>query len=181
MRTSAVRLALLLSMLGCRGDRHQPGEKPAEAPAAEPAPSGARVPASFVELARRLNPSVVTVRTSARVAVDRGLFRMPAEVDLALGSGFVFDDAGHILTNQHVLAEASDVHVVLYAGTELPARVVGVDEDSDLGILAVDRSGGRLVPAPLGDSDAVEVGEWVLAIGSPFGLDHSVTAGIVSA
>jgi serine protease Do len=176
MRTSAARLALLFSILGCDA-RPQREEKPREtAP-----PAVQRLPASFVELARRLNPSVVVVRTSARVAVDRGWYRMPEEVDQTLGTGFVIDDAGHILTNNHVLAAASDVRVSLYDGTELPARVVGRDEDSDLGILEVDPRGRKLTPAPLGDSDALEVGEWVLAIGNPFGLDHSVTAGIVSA
>jgi serine protease Do len=169
-------LALVLAIAGCH-DRPAHEAKPADAAA----PSGARLPASFIELARRLMPSVVTVRTSQRVVVDRGLYRMPADVDLALGTGFVVDGEGHILTNHHVIAEASDVRVVLHDGTELPARVVGRDEDSDLAVLAVTSQAHELVPVPLGDSDAIEVGEWVLAIGSPFGLDYSVTAGIISA
>ncbi len=176
MCTSAVRLALLFLMFGCR-ERPEREAKPRETPP----PAAARGPASFVELAHRLNPSVVTVRTSARVAVDRGFYRMPDGVEEALGAGIILDGAGHILTNHHVVAAASDVRVSLYDGTELPAKVVGLDEDSDLGVLAVDPRGHGLVPAPLGDSDALEVGEWVLAIGTPFGLDHSVTAGIVSA
>ena len=177
MRRSASSLLAVALLLGaCKGREEQRGEPPSVLPAGE-----GQLATSFVELAQRLGPSVVTVRTSARVATRRGWFRMPEEVELALGAGIVIDRDGHILTNNHVLEAASDVTVVLDDGTELPARIVGGDEDSDLGVLKVEPKGHPLVPAILGDSDRTEVGEWVLASGNPFGLERSVTAGIVSA
>jgi len=176
MRRSASSLLAAALLLGaCKGREEKPADQPV-LPTEEGKPA-----VSFVELAQRLSPSVVTVRTSAPVATRRGWFRMPEEVELALGAGIVIDKDGHILTNNHVLAAASDVTVVLDDGIELTAQIVGGDEDSDLGILKIDAKGHPLVPAILGNSDKTEVGEWVLAIGNPFGLERSVTAGIVSA
>jgi serine protease Do len=95
------------------------------------------------------------------------------------GSGFVYDDKGHILTNNHVVAEAEKITVTFYDGTESPATVVGRDPKSDVAVIKVDNTGYK--PALRGKSNKLRVGEWVLAFGSPFGLDQSVTAGIVSA
>lgn len=96
------------------------------------------------------------------------------------GSGVIIDSDGYILTNNHVIQQASAIHLKLSDGRTLrQCEVVGVDPLTDLAVLKVDADG--LVAAPWGDSDLLEVGDWVLAVGNPFGLDRSVTAGIVSA
>ncbi len=97
----------------------------------------------------------------------------------SLGSGFIISSDGYILTNQHVVEDADKIIVRLSDRRELEAEVVGIDELTDLALLKIDAEG--LPAAKIGDSDEVKPGQWVLAIGSPFGFDHSVTAGIVSA
>ena len=97
----------------------------------------------------------------------------------SLGSGFIISSDGYILTNNHVVADADEIIVRLSDRSELEAKLVGADPRSDVALLKVDGNG--LPTVPLGKSDSLKVGEWVLAIGSPFGFDHSVTAGIVSA
>jgi len=96
-----------------------------------------------------------------------------------LGTGVIVSEDGYILTNNHVVSGADEVTVTLSDDRRLTAEVVGTDDKSDIAVLKVDAE--RLVPAELGDSDSMKVGEWVLAIGSPFGLNQTVTAGIVSA
>ena len=102
--------------------------------------------------------------------------RRPAQ---SLGSGFIIEASGVILTNAHVVKDAESITVRLQDKRELPAKVLGMDERSDVAVLKIEASG--LPVARLGNSDQVEVGEWVLAIGSPFGLDFTATQGIVSA
>jgi S1-C subfamily serine protease len=99
----------------------------------------------------------------------------------ALGSGFVIDKAGHIVTNYHVVEGANEVTVSFSNRDTVKAEVVGTDPSTDLAVLRVDTSAVALTPLPLGDSDAVRVGDPVVAIGNPFGLDRTVTSGIVSA
>lgn len=103
----------------------------------------------------------------------------PGESGRGIGSGFIISDDGYVMTNAHVVNDASEVMVTLDDRRQLPATIVGIDESTDIALLKVDASG--LPAAELGDSDEVDVGEWVLAIGSPFGLDHTATQGIVSA
>jgi S1-C subfamily serine protease len=97
------------------------------------------------------------------------------------GSGFVIDKQGHVVTNQHVVATAESVNVTMRDGSRYDATVVGSDPSTDLAVIKVDAPASKLTPLGLGDSTAVRVGDAVIAIGSPFGLDGTVTAGIVSA
>jgi S1-C subfamily serine protease len=99
----------------------------------------------------------------------------------ALGSGFVIDKAGHIVTNYHVIQGADEIRVSFSNRDTVEAQLVGTDPSTDLAVLQVDTSANALTPLPLGDSDKVEVGDPVVAIGNPFGLDRTVTSGIVSA
>jgi putative serine protease PepD len=99
----------------------------------------------------------------------------------AQGSGFVFDEDGHIVTNQHVVAGSSSISVSFWNGVELPAQLVGTDPSTDLAVVRVDASPSLLEPVQLGDSSTVRVGDSVLALGSPFGLEGTLTSGIVSA
>lgn len=103
----------------------------------------------------------------------------PGRSGRGIGSGFIISEDGYVVTNAHVVDDASEVLVTLDDRRQLPATVVGVDESTDIALLKVEAEG--LPTAELGDSDDVAVGEWVLAIGSPFGLDHTATQGIVSA
>ncbi len=99
----------------------------------------------------------------------------------AQGSGFVYDTDGHVITNQHVVDGAESVSVKFANGKTYPATVVGTDPSTDLAVIDVDAPASALKPLELADSSAVEVGDGVIAIGSPFGLDQTVTTGIVSA
>jgi S1-C subfamily serine protease len=99
----------------------------------------------------------------------------------AQGSGFVFDENGHIVTNQHVVAGSSSVSVSFWNGVELAAELVGTDPSTDLAVVRVDAPRSLLEPLSLGDSSVVRVGDSVLALGSPFGLEGTLTSGIVSA
>jgi putative serine protease PepD len=121
----------------------------------------------------------VTVRTVA------GASPFPngggSESATAQGSGFVYDTAGHVVTNQHVVDGAQSVTVTLWNGTRYSATVVGTDASTDLAVLKIDAPASALQPLALGDSADVAVGDGVVAIGSPFGLEETVTSGIVSA
>ena len=123
----------------------------------------------FSDLAAQVSPAVVSVT----VRQDGGNGE-------ARGSGFIIDPDGTVVTNNHVVEGAGKVSITLNDGTELPAKVVGTDKRSDLAVLHVD-AGHKLPSLQLGDSDTVRPGQWVVAIGNPFGLGGTVTAGIVSA
>ena len=99
----------------------------------------------------------------------------------ATGSGFVIDDEGHVLTNQHVVDNATNVTVRFPNGDEVGARVVGADASSDVAVLELDSIPSSVTPVKLGSSESLEIGDLVVAIGSPFGLEGTVTSGIVSA
>lgn len=108
-------------------------------------------------------------------------FQVPPREERGLGSGFIISADGYILTNEHVINGASKITVTVQGFAEpLPAQVIGADYDLDLAVLKVDA--GKALPAlKLGDSDQIKVGNWVIAIGNPFGLDHTVTVGVISA
>ena len=166
------------------------------------APALARpAPDSFADLAARLLPTVVNIATSQTLKAPPpadmpslppgsplgDLFKnflnphgnAPRHVT-SLGSGFIIDPSGYIVTNNHVIEDADQITVTLNDGTSLPARVVGRDTKTDLALLKVNPK--KPLPAThFGDSDKARVGDWVMAIGDPFGLGSTVTAGIVSA
>jgi serine protease Do len=163
--------------------------------AARPAPD------SFADLAAKLLPTVVNIATSQTLKAPpraqmpnvppgsplEDLFKnflgpdgeKPRHVT-SLGSGFIIDPAGFIVTNNHVIENSDQVTITLYDGTSLMAKIVGRDTKTDLALLKVVPK--KPLPAThFGDSDKIRIGDWVMAIGDPFGLGSTVTAGIVSA
>ena len=156
----------------------------------------------FTALVKEVSPSVVNISTTTVVKGmdpnDRfmGPFREFFGEDFfekffgdvpqrefkqrSLGSGFIIDKEGYILTNNHVVEKASAIKVRLKDGKEYDAKIVGRDSKTDIAVIKISTKNGVSV-ATLGDSDKLEVGEWVIAVGNPFGLEHTVTAGIVSA
>ena len=132
---------------------------------------GAEV-ASLADLYEQLNPGVVNIQVYVEQETLTGE---------GAGSGFILDNEGHIVTNNHVIAGATQVTVIFYNGIEAEAEVIGADSNSDLAVLQVDQLAERAHMLPLADSDQVRVGEWVVAIGNPFLLGGSMSVGIVSA
>lgn len=166
-------------------------------------------PNIFVELAKKVKPGVVNISTTKVVKGGGRVFRhfspffrerdpfrdffgeefwerffgdIPQRdyVQRSLGSGFIIDQEGHIITNNHVIEGASEIKVRLSDEKEFPAEIVGRDPKTDIALIKI--KGAKDLPVvELGDSDKLEIGEWVMAIGNPFGLAHTVTVGIVSA
>jgi S1-C subfamily serine protease len=140
---------------------------------------------SINEIYRAAGPGVVHIDTVTKVTQPADpFFGNPfdtSQTERALGSGFVIDKAGHIVTNYHVVRAATSIRVSFSNNERIKAKVVGVDPSTDLAVLKVDVKSRALRSLPLGNSDSVHVGDQVIAIGNPFGLDRSVTAGIVSA
>jgi S1-C subfamily serine protease len=141
-------------------------------------------PLTIREIYRRAAPGVVqiTSTTLSQQQVDPLFgFPLPQEQQRAQGSGFVIDESGHIVTNYHVIDGATDIEVSFSNKESMRARIVGSDRATDVALLKVDADARALTPLDLGDSEHVQVGDAVVAIGNPFGLERSVTAGIVSA
>ena len=127
---------------------------------------------------RKVNPAVVYIENLTRVPTSNSSSETVPE---SQGSGFVWDTAGHIITNNHVVEGADALQVTFSDGVVLPAEVVGRDPDSDLAVIKVDPTLVNLTPVEQGDINEVQVGQRAIAIGNPFGLVGSMTAGIVSA
>lgn len=127
-------------------------------------------------LYQRVNPGVVTIWTYAAIGGPHDELTPTGQ-----GSGFIIDSDGHLVTNQHVIVEADSIEVALPSGHHFWAELIGTDPDSDLAVLHIDAPSDLLIPLPLGDSDLVQVGDPVVAIGNPFGLSGTMTSGIVSA
>ena len=159
-------------------------------------------PSSFADLVERVSPAVVNISTTKTIKAPDFFrdFQSPFEEffgknfwerffglqphkrkQKSLGSGFIVSKEGYILTNAHVIEEADEITVRLATGKTYQAEVVGRDSKTDLALIKVKSWFDLPDPAKLGDSDTLRVGDWVIAIGNPFGLDHTVTAGIVSA
>ena len=151
-----------------------------------PAPARAQQFPDFVELIEKVAPAVVNIRTTERVPEGpRSPFRRPApgsqrdEPPRGEGSGFIISADGYVMTNAHVVDGAVEVLVTLVDKREFKAKIIGADERTDVALVKIEATG--LPTVKIGDVARLRVGEWVLAIGSPFGLDSTVTAGIVSA
>ena len=156
------------------------------------------VPASFADLAEKLMPSVVNISTSTTVVTNNNSFPFqfppgspfedmfkefgtPQErKSAALGSGFIIDEKGVVVTNNHVIQDADDIIVRVNGDQEYKAKVLGADPLMDIAVLQLDTE-DKFKPVGFGDSDKARIGDWVLAIGNPFGLGGTVTAGIISA
>lgn len=132
-----------------------------------------------IEIFKSVSPSVVNI-TNSRLVRSFYSFN-PQEVPQGSGTGFVWSDEGYIVTNYHVVQQADRVTVTLQDGTSYSAAAVGVDPDKDLAVLKIDAPDAKLVPVQPGDSSLLEVGRKVIAIGNPFGLDTTMTVGVVSA
>ena len=133
---------------------------------------------SVQQIYAQSGPGVVQVTSTSVVGNDPFFGPQPRA---SLGSGFVIDKSGRIVTNYHVIDGAQEVEVNFSGDDRVPARVVGSDPSTDLAVLEIDAQARALTPLPLGNSDAVRVGDSVVAIGNPFGLERTVTGGIVSA
>jgi serine protease Do len=158
---------------------------------------------SFADLAEKVSPSVVSIRTSKTVTGRGGPngLRIPPQLEPffggqgspfedpnggqdfqvpSLGSGFVISSDGYIVTNNHVVEDVDKIEVAFKDGSTLPAEIIGRDPATDIGLIKV-KTDKPLTALPFGDSKKLRPGDWVIAIGNPFGLEHTVTAGIVSA
>lgn len=145
---------------------------------------------SFADLAERLLPSVVNISTLHDREADEPennietsvetIFNREKSNQVSLGSGFIIDENGYIITNNHVIDKASAITVVLADNTTAEAVIIGKDPKTDIALIKIDAD-IKLQPVKFGNSDKIRIGDWVLAIGNPFGLGGSVTAGIVSA
>ncbi|MBW1702238.1 MAG: DegQ family serine endoprotease [Deltaproteobacteria bacterium] len=173
---------------------------PLPAPDAQTSPVLPTAPGSFSQLAKKASPSVVNI-SAVKVIKGRGptpfpfgpndpfkdfferFFRDQTPKNFrqrSLGTGFIIDKDGFILTNNHVVDKTDEIKVKLADEREFSAKIIGRDRKTDLALIRIEPD-DQLIPLPLGDSDKLEVGDWVVAIGNPFGLGNTVTAGIVSA
>jgi S1-C subfamily serine protease len=135
--------------------------------------------ANNIDVFKRTSPSVVNITNSRLI---RSYYSLnPQEVPQGSGTGFIWSDDGHIVTNFHVVQQASRVTVTLQDGSTFDATPVGIDPDKDLAVLKIDPGETKLFPVQPGDSSLLEVGRKVIAIGNPFGLDTTMTVGVVSA
>ncbi len=135
---------------------------------------------TLAPLIESLQPSVVNISTIAKETGDDNEELFDARKTEALGSGFIIDEAGFIVTNNHVISGAEDIEVILFDNTRVPAKLIGHDKKTDLALIKIEAQ-KKLSPVKFGDSNAAKVGDWVVAIGNPFGLGSSASVGIISA
>jgi S1-C subfamily serine protease len=193
---AAIAAVLVLALAGAAGFLKLPRKirsiqsartvtAPAAAPALPAAPpavpvqySGPASPdeANNIDLYQRLNPAVVNITS---VTYEYNWFLEP-EPQQGTGSGSIIDTKGHVLTNYHVVKDAQELSVTLADGVDRKGKVVGVDPENDLAVIQFDPKGQRLTTIPFGNSSGLRVGQKVLAIGNPFGLDRTLTTGIIS-
>jgi serine protease Do len=155
---------------------------PASRSNSEGAPSPVELSDSFRQISKLVKPAVVFIEVSERAADDQQvpeIFGLPGRRQQSVGSGFIVTNDGYIITNNHVVSNASKIDVTLSNNRKYKAKVIGTDRETDLAVIKIDES--NLPIAILGNSDDAQQGDWVLALGSPFGLQQTLTAGIVSA
>jgi serine protease Do len=195
-------LVSLLALSGCSVPQlssvaaaQSPASTPAAMPAVAQAPASVGAVAALEgvleQIYTQVNPSVVNIQVVETVTTTNSIFpeipgfQFPVpqvpQTQQALGSGFVWDTQGHIVTNNHVVEGADKITVTFYDGSTVPAEITGADPDSDLAVIQVDVPADRLQPVQVADSAQVKVGELAIAIGNPFGLQGTMTMGIISA
>ena len=206
LRVKSIAVASVVSLLAGAGisgviERFHSGVEPVHAASSSTPSAAAQSLPDFIALAKKLGPSVVNVSTTrirGTAQEEQSPFggNNPADEfwqrffggrgprgpqrQSGIGSGFIVESNGTILTNYHVVDGSQKLVVKLADGKDYEAKVIGKDQKSDIAVVKIEA--GRELPAvSLGDSDRLEVGEWVMAIGNPFGLDHTVTSGIISA
>ncbi len=190
------------AILGCEGDRLSPiSSSQAQSAHAQPTASGpARGLPDFSALVEQYGPAVVNISTTAKVHAEAQELQIPGQpgdpfyeffrrfqnpmpegdtIRRGVGSGFIVSADGYILTNSHVVDDASEVTVKLTDNREFSAKVIGTDRRTDVALVKIDAK--SLPVVRIGEAAKSKVGEWVAAIGSPFGLENTVTAGIISA
>ncbi len=177
-RALVALLAVVGLAVGCAGPSATGGKFWRESPNASAAPDLARLNGLLADLAERLQPGLVHVRVQRTLKEDTPR-EDSGEPRRSTGSGFVIDASGLIVTNAHVVEGAASIQVRLADGKRFQGKVVGRDNRVDLALLKIEGATG-LTPLPLGDSNRLRVGEFVLALGNPFGLEQSVSFGIVS-
>jgi len=202
MMRDLFRLLLLIFVIGvlgaCSSSKDEPLFFKSKRPAAEAVPPVKDVPAdilstqrAFSQVSKKVTPIVVNISTISRKKLVRPFPDMPplfeeffgggpqARRDRSLGSGFIISRDGFIVTNEHVVRDAESIRVKLSNDKVYEAKVVGGDPKTDIAVIKINAT--DLPVAVLGDSDRIEVGQWAIAIGNPFGLERSMTVGIISA
>ena len=200
MKTLIQRLLLIFTtiiVVSCSSSKDEPLFFKSRRPAAEAEPPVKDVPAdilstqqAFSQISKKVTPIVVNISTISRKKLVRPLPDMPplfeeffgggaARRDKSLGSGFIISRDGFIVTNEHVVRDAESIRVKLSNDKIYEAKVVGGDSKTDIAVIKIDAT--DLPVAVLGDSDRLEVGQWAIAIGNPFGLERSMTVGVISA
>lgn len=183
---------------GCSGSKDEPLFYKSKRPVAEAEPPIKEIPAdilatqrAFSQVSRKAMPFVVNISTVSRKKLVRPFPELPpffeeffgapqqSRRDRSLGSGFIISQDGYIVTNDHVVREAESIRVKLSNDKVYDARVVGGDQKTDIAVIKIDAE--QLPTAVLGDSDKIEIGQWAIAIGNPFGLERSMTVGVISA
>lgn len=194
----AAALLSLMLLVGCSpSSTNEPLLFNSKRLAGEAEPPVKQVPAdvmaaqrAFTEVSKQVTPSVVNISTVGRRKVVRPVPDFPSFFDdffggpqvrqnKSLGSGFIVSQDGFIVTNEHVIRDAESIQVKLSSNKVYQARVVGGDPKTDIAVIKIEATG--LPVSVLGDSDRIEVGQWAIAIGNPFGLEHSMTVGVISA
>src|SRR5256885_5526092 len=189
MKNRHTLLFVFLLTIGCKPAAESQTIEPRKAPAQIPPTVSAARRTPIVVVAHNVLPAVVNIQTESTIRrreVDPffdpfGVFggRDRSYTSQSLGSGFVWSSEGIIVTNNHVVEGASRITVNFSDGTQVPAKLIGVDPDSDVAVLRVDAK--KLLAAPIGTSSDLLIGETVIAVGNPFGLSGTVTTGVVSA
>jgi S1-C subfamily serine protease len=170
-----VGLALTFGLAGCEARKEEP---PSREPLVLPKITS-RDEENNVEIFKRASPSTVFITNKQ---LRRDLFTMNVfEIPQGTGTGFIWSRDGTVITNAHVIEGANSIVVGLHDQSSWEAKVVGVAPEKDIAVLKIDAPPKRLTPLPIGDSDMLQVGRKVLAIGNPFGLDYTLTTGIISA